>query len=229
MEKKQELKIENNFSVDDIKKKLYKAISISDLANKEVTIITKLKHVSIFLVVAIVYLIAAILKCSNGVKLSFSIVSGLVCLGLVYFSVIYVSHCIRETRQLREKLKREIDKSDTIESLNNVMNEYFSYFDGLSLGHSCIIELGIEVGILERISYAIDTYAMIKQGTVISWERSMGQVIILVEDKETKKVNEIKISESNVEFEYYTDIDPKIIFTSDKPYIIVQDVYRSGK
>lgn len=37
MEKKQELKIENNFNVDDIKKKLYKAISISDLASKEVT------------------------------------------------------------------------------------------------------------------------------------------------------------------------------------------------
>ena len=47
--------------------------------------------------------------------------------------------------------------------------------------------------------------------------------------KETKKVNEIKISESNIEFEYYTDIDSKIIFTSDKPYIMVQDVYRSGK
>ena len=225
MEKKQELKIENNFSVDDIKKKLYKAISISDLANKEVTIITKLKYVSIFLVVAIVYLIAAMLKCNNGIKLSFSIVSGLVCLGLVYFSVIYISHCIRETRQLREKLKRELDKSDTIESLNNVMNEYFSYFDGLSLGQSCITD----VGILEKISYAIDVYAMIKQGTVISWEHSMGHVIILVEDKGTKKVNEIKISESNVEFEYYTDIDSKIIFTSDKPYIIVQDVYRSGK
>jgi hypothetical protein len=57
----------------------------------------------------------------------------------------------------------------------------------------------------------------------------MGQVIILVEDKETKKVNEIKISESNVGFEYYTDTDSKIIFTSDKPYIIIQDVYRSGK
>lgn len=220
MEKKQELKIENNFNVDDIKKKLYKAISISDLANKEVTITTKLKYISTFLIVAIVYLITAMLKCSNGVKLSFSIISG-----LMYFSVIYISHWIRETRQLRGKLKMEIDKSDTIESLNNVMNEYFSYFDGLSLGHSCIIE----VGILERISYAIDTYAMIKQGTVISWERSMGQVIILVEDKETKKVNEIKISESNVEFEYYTDTDSKIIFTSDKPYIIIQDVYRSGK
>ena len=220
MEKKQELKIENNFSVDDIKRKLYKVISISDLASKEVTIITKLKYVSIFLIVAIVYLIVAILKCNNGIKLSFSIVSGLICLGLVY-----VSHCIRETRQLREKLKREIDKSDTIESLNNVMNEYFSYFDGLSLGQSCITD----VGILERISYAIDVYAMIKQGTVISWEHSMGHVIILVEDKETKKVNEIKISESNIEFEYYTDIDSKIIFTSDKPYIMVQDVYRSGK
>lgn len=220
MEKKQELKIENNFNVDDIKKKLYKAISISDLANKEVTITTKLKYISTFLIVAIVYLITAMLKCSNGVKLSFSIISG-----LMYFSVIYISHWIRETRQLRGKLKMEIDKSDTIESLNNVMNEYFSYFDGLSLGHSSIIE----VGILERISYAIDTYAMIKQGTIISWEHSMGQVIILVEDKETKKVNEIKISESNVEFEYYTDTDSKIIFTSDKPYIIIRDVYRSGK
>lgn len=224
MEKKQELKIENNFNVDDIKKKLYKAISISDLASKEVTIVTKLKYISTFLVVAIVYLITAMLKCSNGVKLSFSIISG-----LMYFSVIYISHWIRETRQLRGKLKMEIDKSDTIESLNNVMNEYFSYFDGLSLGHSCIIEVGILERILERISYAIDTYAMIKQGTVISWERSMGQVIILVEDKETKKVNEIKISESNIGFEYYTDTDSKIIFTSDKPYIIIQDVYRSGK
>lgn len=136
MEKKQELKIENNFNVDDIKKKLYKAISISDLASKEVTIVTKLKYISTFLVVAIVYLITAMLKCSNGVKLSFSIISG-----LMYFSVIYISHWIRETRQLRGKLKMEIDKSDTIESLNNVMNEYFSYFDGLSLGHSCIIEV----------------------------------------------------------------------------------------
>jgi hypothetical protein len=224
MEKKQELKIENNFNVDDIKKKLYKAISISDLANKEVTITTKLKYISTFLIVAIVYLITAMLKCSNGVKLSFSIISG-----LMYFSVIYISHWIRETRQLRGKLKMEIDKSDTIESLNNVMNEYFSYFDGLSLGHSSIIEVGILERILERISYAIDTYAMIKQGTIISWEHSMGQVIILVEDKETKKVNEIKISESNVEFEYYTDTDSKIIFTSDKPYIIIRDVYRSGK
>lgn len=224
MEKKQELKIENNFNVDDIKKKLYKAISISDLASKEVTITTKLKYISTFLIVAIVYLITAMLKCSNGVKLSFSIISG-----LMYFSVIYISHWIRETRQLRGKLKMEIDKSDTIESLNNVMNEYFSYFDGLSLGHSSIIEVGILERILERISYAIDTYAMIKQGTIISWEHSMGQVIILVEDKETKKVNEIKISESNVEFEYYTDTDSKIIFTSDKPYIIIRDVYRSGK
>jgi len=213
MEKKQELKIENNFNVDDIKKKLYKAISISDLANKEVTITTKLKYISTFLIVAIVYLITAMLKCSNGVKLSFSIISG-----LMYFSVIYISHWIRETRQLRGKLKMEIDKSDTIESLNNVMNEYFSYFDGLSLGHSSIIEVGILERILERISYAIDTYAMIKQGTIISWEHSMGQVIILVEDKET-----------NVEFEYYTDTDSKIIFTSDKPYIIIRDVYRSGK
>ena len=85
MEKKQELKIENNFNVDDIKKKLYKAISISDLASKEVTIVTKLKYISTFLVVAIVYLITAMLKCSNGVKLSFSIISG-----LMYFSVIYI-------------------------------------------------------------------------------------------------------------------------------------------
>lgn len=220
MEKKEELKIENNFSIDDIKRKLYKAISISDLANKEVATVKKLKYISTSLIVAIVYLIAAILKCSNEAKISFSIISG-----LVYFSVIYVSNCIRETRRLREKLKREIDKSDTIESLNNVMNKYFSYFDGLSLGQSCITD----VGVLERISYAIDVYAMIKQGTIISWEHSMGNVIILVEDKETKKVNEIKISESNVEFEYYTDIDSKIIFTSNKPYIIVQDVYRSGK
>ena len=102
MGKKQELKIENNFSIDDIKRKLYKAISISDLASKEVTIVTKLKYVSTFLIIAIVYLITTMIKCSNGVKLSFSIISG-----LMYFLVIYIPLYKRN-----KTIKKKTEKGD---------------------------------------------------------------------------------------------------------------------